>query len=85
MPSELHIQLVQQLQPFENILEKQPENAEDNQWAGRSVSKVTEIKSEIKRLLLPEKFEDITDNQLLNRVCTLCDVDSEKKNLKDVL
>ena len=79
MISELHTQLIKKFEVFQDLLAEPSEKKENTQWAGRSVSKSTAIKSEIKRLLVPENNEDITDIQLLDRVCTLCDVEPGKK------
>ena len=85
MKSELYTQLIQNLDDTTNLLDSDFKNTETRQWKGRSISEAKGLKSEINRILKPDENDNITDKQLLQRVCTLCNVDSKQKESLEFL
>ena len=85
MKSELYTQLIQNLDDSTNLLDSDFKNTETRQWKGRSISEAKGMKSEINRMLKPDENENLTDKQLRQRVCTLCNVDIKQKESLELL
>ena len=78
MTSELYTLLVQKISTYAELQEKPQEKTTETQWKGHTVSFANEASTEIARFLNSNLNEELTDTQLLHRVCSVCDVDDEK-------
>ena len=79
MTKALHTQLTQQCAKHNESFSTSPDKLEKGQWNGRSVSPSNKVWTEINHLLKLDESHKMSDIQLLQRVCTICNVDSREQ------
>lgn len=80
--TELHTQFIQQITEFDKTLESTTKEKIQGRFGSRSVS---EIRSVITQVTKTVTDVEVTDSQLLDRICTACSVDaSTQKKLRKI-
>ena len=85
MSSDLHSLLINHLKPLQEALEFPDKECSQPLWKSRPVSKTNIVWSQIKQIINHKDHEEMDDTQLLNRVCTLCNINTKKKETLEYL
>ena len=77
MQSILHTELIKQLSPYMGLLKTPSSDKPPLQWKSRTVSETNKIRLELQQLLKTEQKKEYTNSELLDRICTMCNVDEK--------